>query len=137
MLNARTMQLQPIVPLTKPIHRDRLQLLTARQIRTNAIAARHLQDMGVLSTEYLSAAAFFRDSYRVLAHPILCFFSSRIYRVEFCHTACWDPLFLLNRRASVPVGFAEEMRKVRRSHTKSRKGCVQCKNGHVKVGYIA
>lgn len=25
------------------------------------------------------------------------------------------------------------MRKVRRSHTKSRKGCLQCKNGHVKV----
>ncbi|EYE95687.1 uncharacterized protein EURHEDRAFT_455017 [Aspergillus ruber CBS 135680] len=28
------------------------------------------------------------------------------------------------------------MRKVRRSHTKSRKGCVQCKNGHVKCDEV-
>lgn len=47
------------------------------------MAARHLQDMGVLSTEYLSAAAFFRDSCRVLSssHSLPLFRSDLSHRV--------------------------------------------------------
>ena len=101
------------------------------------MAARHLQDMESSVRSIFQLLLSFVIPAVFSAHPILCLFSGRIYRIEFCPTVCRDPLFLLGRRASVPVGFAEEMRKVRRSHTKSRKGCVQCKNGHVKVGYIA
>lgn len=98
------------------------------------MAARHLQDMGVFSTEYLSAVAFFRDFCRVLSssHSLPILRSDLSHRV-LSHSVS-EPSVFAGQKSFRPVGFAEEMRKVRRSHTKSRKGCVQCKNGHVKVG---
>ena len=39
----------------------------------------------------------------------------------------------VSRWSSALPHSTQEMRKVRRSHTKSRRGCLQCKNGHVKV----
>lgn len=95
--------------------------------------------MGVLSTEYLSAAAFFRDSFSCFQLiPFSASFPVGFIASSFVPLRVGTLVFARQKSfCPPPVEFAEEMRKVRRSHTKSRKGCVQCKNGHVKVGYIA
>lgn len=115
-------------------------MLTARQIRTNAVVAGLLLDMGVLS----AFSCCIRSSLMVIAvsfvFPRCPDSPRRTFRIDSVPLRVGTAFLLgLSFPRRAPVRFAE-MRKVRRSHTKSRKGCLQCKNGHVKVSgdfYIA
>lgn len=69
---------------------------------------------------------------------IFCFFfplgsASALYSKPTSHRLPSTLLCGVSRWSSALPHSTQEMRKVRRSHTKSRRGCLQCKNGHVKV----